>query len=84
MLVSAISVLLPVLFVLVIGYWAGRSKKFDADQVNGVNELVLDFALPAIMFVGIVKTTGSDAPPETAFLLRCSSASWVFTSPCWS
>ena len=46
MLVSAISVLLPVLFVLVIGYWAGRSKKFDADQVNGVNELVLDFALP--------------------------------------
>lgn len=69
MLVSAISVLLPVLFVLVIGYWAGRSKKFDADQVNGVNELVLDFALPAIMFVGIVKTTGSDAPPETAFLI---------------
>ena len=43
--------------MLVLGYWAGRSKKFDADQVKGVNELVLDFALPAIMFVGIVKTT---------------------------
>jgi hypothetical protein len=43
---------LVVLFVLGLGYWAGISKRFDADQVKGVNELVLDFALPAIMFVG--------------------------------
>ncbi len=69
MLLSATTVLLPVLFVLVIGYWAGRSKKFDADQVNGVNELVLDFALPAIMFVSIVKTTASEAQAESVFLV---------------
>ncbi len=69
MLVSAISVLLPVLFVLVIGYWAGRSRKFDADQVNGVNELVLDFALPAIMFVGIVKAAPGQTAAETPLIL---------------
>jgi predicted permease len=69
MLLSSFSVLMPVLFVLAIGFFAGRAKKFSAEQVNGVNELVLDFALPAIMFVGIVKTTGSNAGAEHVFLV---------------
>lgn len=68
MLASSFSVLLPVLFVLVLGYWAGRAKKFDKDQVKGINELVLDFALPAVMFVGIAKTTTSEAVQELPFL----------------
>lgn len=69
MLLASFSVLMPVLFVLAIGFFAGRAKKFSAEQVNGVNELVLDFALPAIMFVGIVKTTGSNAQAENVFLI---------------
>ncbi|MBV8631069.1 MAG: AEC family transporter [Silvibacterium sp.] len=54
MLFTTLKVLVPVLFVLLLGYLAGRAKAFDADQVAGVNELVLDFALPASLFVGIV------------------------------
>jgi hypothetical protein len=69
MLPNSVSVLLPVLFVLVLGYWAGLSKRFDADQVKGVNELVLDFALPAIMFVGIVKGAPGEAAAEKPFLV---------------
>src|SRR5437763_17034985 len=56
MIFSAITVLLPVFFVLGLGYSAGRAKKFDADQVAGLNELVLDYAFPAMMFVATVKT----------------------------
>src|SRR5437773_7852617 len=56
MTLTALTVLLPVFFVLGLGYFAGRAKKFDADQVAGLNELVLDFALPAMMFVATVKT----------------------------
>lgn len=56
MLVSAINVLLPVFFVLALGYAAGRAKRFDADQVAGLNELVLDYALPASLFVATVRT----------------------------
>jgi len=74
MLVSSFSVLLPVLFVLVLGYWAGRSKKFDADQVKGINELVLDFALPAIMFVGIVKTASYPPAGEGPFVVAVTFA----------
>src|SRR5205823_4928593 len=46
MMLTAIAALLPVFFVLGLGYFAGRAKKFDADQVAGLNELVLDFAPP--------------------------------------
>src|SRR5437667_363221 len=38
------------------GYFAGRAKQFDADQIRGFNELVLDYAMPAMMFVATVKT----------------------------
>jgi malonate transporter len=38
------------------GIRRGRAKKFESDQVAGINELVLDFALPASLFVGTVRT----------------------------
>ncbi len=69
MLLTSLTVLLPVLFVVALGYWAGRAKKFDADQVQGINELVLDYALPAIMFVSITKTTRSEMLAEVPFLI---------------
>ena len=54
MLSTTFTVLIPVLFVLLLGYFAWRIKAFDAEQVTGINELTLDFALPASLFVGIV------------------------------
>jgi predicted permease len=78
MLASSFSVLLPVLFVIALGYFAGRAKEFDTDQVKGINELVLDFALPAIMFVGIVKTASNPPAGETAFLVAITFALVAF------
>lgn len=70
---SALGVLLPVLFVLALGFWAGRTKRFDSDQVAGLNELVLDFAFPALLFVGIARasraTLFEDAPYVLALLI---------------
>src|SRR5438045_9736713 len=56
MILTVITVLLPVFFVVGLGYFAGRAKKFDADQVAGLNDWVLGYALPAMMFVATVKT----------------------------
>lgn len=78
MLASSFSVLLPVLFVIALGYFAGRTKEFDADQVKGINELVLDFALPAVMFVGIVKTASNPPQGETTFLIAITFALVAF------
>ena len=68
LLLTSFSVLLPVLFVILLGYWAGRSHRFDTDQVKGINALVLDFAFPALMFVGISSTSRSEMFAELPFL----------------
>ena len=69
MTLTALTVLLPVFFVLGLGYFAGHAKKFDADQVAGLNELVLDYALPAMMFVATVKTPRDELLSEGSYAL---------------
>jgi len=63
------TVLVPVLFVLVLGYAAWRVKAFDTNQVAGINELALDFALPASLFVGIVSIPRSELAQDASFAL---------------
>jgi malonate transporter and related proteins len=53
---QALAIVAPIFFVLLLGYAAGRARAFDSAQVAGINELVLDFALPASLFVGTVST----------------------------
>src|SRR5467141_334133 len=48
-----ISALLPVFFVLALGYFAGKRNTFDADQAAGLSKLALGFALPAALFVSM-------------------------------
>lgn len=42
--------LVPVFFVLLLGYAAGRFKIVENHHVDGFNALVMDFALPASLF----------------------------------
>ena len=50
-----VGALLPVFFVLALGYLAGKSNTFDADQAAGLSKLALGFALPASLFVGMTE-----------------------------
>lgn len=65
---NSIAVLLPIFFVMGLGYAAGKRKQFDADQIQGINELVLDYALPALFFVAVVSTKRSQMVAEAAFV----------------
>jgi predicted permease len=67
--INAFSVLLPVLFVIALGFFAGRAKQFDKDQVQGLNALVITFALPASLFVGIVTTPRSSLLAAGPFVI---------------
>jgi malonate transporter and related proteins len=54
-----IGALVPVFFVLALGYIAGKRNAFDTDQSTGLSKLALSFALPASLFVsmaGLKKT----------------------------
>jgi predicted permease len=48
-----VGALLPVFFVLALGYFAGKRNAFDADQSAGLSKLALTFALPASLFVSM-------------------------------
>lgn len=48
-----VSALLPVFFVLALGYFAGQRNAFDSDQAAGLSKLALSFALPASLFVSM-------------------------------
>ena len=50
-----VGALLPVFFVLALGYIAGKRRAFDADQAAGLSELALGYALPASLFVGMTE-----------------------------
>ena len=57
MISQTLNIVAPIFFTLVLGYWAGRAKRFDSNQVAGINELVLDYAVPAALFAGAVRTS---------------------------
>ena len=69
MILTATRVVLPVCFVLALGYFAGRARKFGPDQVAGLSELVLDYALPAMLFVATVQTPRERLLSEGAYAL---------------
>ena len=50
-----VSALLPVFFVLALGYVAGKRNAFDADQAAGLSKLAVSFALPAGLFVSMTE-----------------------------
>jgi malonate transporter and related proteins len=47
--------LLPVFFVLLLGYIAGKRNSFDPDQAAGLSKLALSFALPATLFISMAR-----------------------------
>jgi len=50
-----VGALLPVFFVLALGYIAGKRNAFNADQAAGLSKLAVSFALPASLFVGMTE-----------------------------
>ena len=51
-----VQALAPIFFVLLLGYVAGRMRTIDNHHVGEINALVMDFALPASLFVATAST----------------------------
>ena len=47
--------ILPIFVIMFLGYMAGKRKVFKAEDSKVLNKLVLTYALPAALFVSIVK-----------------------------
>lgn len=82
--------LAPVFFVMVLGYGAGRLRVVDNHQVDGLNAVVMDFALPASLFVATASASRdqmfAQAPLFAVFgavMLLLYFAWYVFARAAW-
>ena len=65
--------ILPIFVIMFLGYMAGKRKVFKSEDSKVLNKLVLTYALPAALFVSIVKA-------DSAMLfddLKLTLVSWV-------
>ncbi len=61
--------LVPLFFVLALGYAAGKFHSFDSDQATGFNTLLVEFALPAMLFASTVAITRAQLLGEAKTVL---------------
>ncbi|MEG2347531.1 AEC family transporter [Cetobacterium somerae] len=47
--------IVPIFVIMLLGFYAGKTKAFNQDNARSFNKLVLNYALPAALFVSIVK-----------------------------
>ena len=52
--------IVPIIVVMLAGYIAGKKGAFSGDDAKKFNKVVLDFALPAALFVSIVQASRED------------------------
>ena len=50
-----LNALLPIFVIMLLGYITGKRNVFTADNARSFNKFVLNFALPAALFLSIVK-----------------------------
>lgn len=71
---TIISALLPVVITLLLGYFAGRHHDFTPDQADVLTRLVLLYALPADLFVGMATTKRSALIADIPLIVTVASA----------
>lgn len=47
--------IVPILVVMLLGYYSGKTKAFNGADARVLNKVVLNYALPAALFVSIIK-----------------------------
>lgn len=72
MLDTIITALLPIVVTLLLGYFAGSRHEFNKDQATVLNRMVMLYALPLLLFSGILST------PLTDIVKNADVFLWVF------
>ncbi len=60
MLETIVTALLPIVVTLLLGYFAGSRHDFSQDQASVLNRMVMLYALPLLLFTGILSTPLSE------------------------
>ncbi len=71
--------IVPIIVVMLAGFISGKKGVFSGEDAKKFNKVVLDFALPAALFVSIVQASREDLVKGYIFK-RCLSHSWNITA----
>jgi len=66
---AIVMALVPVFFVLLLGFFAGRFRIVDSHHVDGLNALVMNFALPASPFAATASASRSQMIAQAPLFL---------------
>ena len=61
--------IVPIIVVMLAGYISGKKKIFTGDDAKQFNKVVLDYALPAALFVSIVQASREDLAKDIRLTL---------------
>ncbi|MDE6782103.1 MAG: AEC family transporter, partial [Paramuribaculum sp.] len=61
--------IVPIIVVMLAGFISGKKGAFTGDDAKKFNKVVLDFALPAALFVSIVQATREDLVKDATLTL---------------
>ncbi|BDH47393.1 transporter [Salmonella enterica subsp. enterica serovar Choleraesuis] len=72
-----IHALAPIFVIMLLGYWAGKAKMVDNQNVALLNIFVMDFALPAALFSATVQTAWSGIVAQVPLIVVLTLAMWI-------
>ena len=62
---------------MLLGFWAGKAKMVDNQNVSLLNIFVMDFALPAALFSATVQTPWAGIVAQTPLIVVLVLAMWI-------
>ncbi len=82
--------IVPIIVVMLAGYISGKKGVFSGQDAKQFNKVVLDFALPAALFVSIVSSTRADLMKDlkltvvsTVVIMACFMAVYFIYKYCF-
>ncbi len=72
-----IHALAPIFVIMLLGFWAGKAKMVDNQNVSLLNIFVMDFALPAALFSATVQTPWAGIVQQSPLVVVLTLAMWV-------
>lgn len=72
-----IKALAPIFVILLLGFWAGKSKLVDNGNVALLNIFLMDFALPGALFLATVQTPWAGIVKQVPLIAVLTLSMWV-------
>lgn len=77
MLYLIIKALIPIIAIMLLGFWAGKSKLVDNQNVSMLNIFLMDFALPGALFLSTIQTPWDGIVRQMPLIVVLTLSMWL-------